>query len=46
MKNFKVFIFSLIALIFLFLTFTIDWIFIAGALIFMYLNQRELFGHQ
>ncbi len=40
----KVIFFSLIALGFLALTFLVDWIFIIGAVVFMYLNQRELFG--
>jgi len=42
MKNLKVVIFSIIALGFLALTFLIDWIFIIGAVIFMFLNQKEL----
>jgi len=40
--NWKVVIFSLIALGFLALTFLVDWLFIIGAVIFMFLNQREL----
>jgi len=40
--NWKVIIYSLMALVFLVLTFTIDWIFIVGAVILMLLNQREL----
>jgi len=42
MKNPKVVIFSIIALGFLALTFFIDWIFIIGAVILMFLNQKEL----
>ncbi|MBI2043993.1 hypothetical protein HYT24_01370 [Candidatus Pacearchaeota archaeon] len=40
--NWKVVIYSVIALGFLVLTFTVDWIFIIGAVILMILNQREL----
>jgi hypothetical protein len=40
--NIKVIIFSLIALGFLALTFLVDWMFIIGAVILIYLNQREL----
>lgn len=40
--NYKVIIYSIIALGFLFLTYFVDWIFIAGAAIMMILNQREL----
>ena len=42
MKNPKVVFYSIIALICLVLTFTIDWLFIIPAVILMYLNQREL----
>jgi len=42
--NIKVIIFSLIALGFLALTFTVNWLFIIGAVIFMILNQREIMG--
>ena len=41
-KNPKVVLFSLIALIFLALTFLVDWIFIIGAVVLMILNQKEL----
>lgn len=41
-KNPKVVIFSLIALVFLYLTFAVDWLFIIGAVILMILNQKEL----
>ncbi len=41
--NLKVVIFSLLAIGFLILTFTINWMFIIGAVILMILNQRELF---
>jgi fumarate reductase subunit C len=43
MKNPKVVVYSLIALFFLFLTFTVDWIFIIPAVILMIINQKELF---
>jgi len=42
MKNPKVVIQSIIALICLVLTFTVDWIFIIPTVILMYLKQREL----
>ena len=42
MKNKKVVFFSIIALGFLVLTFTVDWVFIIGAVILMILNQKEL----
>jgi hypothetical protein len=42
MKSPKVVVYSLIALVFLYLTFTIDWLFIIGAVILMFLNQKEL----
>ena len=42
MKNPKVVIFSIIALGFLVLTFLVDWIFIIGAVILIFLNQKEL----
>lgn len=40
--NWKVVIYSFVALGFLALTFLVDWIFIIGAVIFMILNQKEL----
>jgi hypothetical protein len=40
--NIRVIIYSLLALGFLYLTYTVDWMFIAGAAILLYLNQREL----
>lgn len=40
--NLKVVIFSILAIGFLVLTFTINWMFIIGAVILMILNQREL----
>jgi hypothetical protein len=40
--NWKVVIYSIIALGFLALTFTIDWLFIIPAVVLLYLNQREL----
>jgi len=42
MKNPKVVLFSLFALGFLALTFLVDWIFIIGAVVLLYLNQKEL----
>ncbi|MDP2628452.1 MAG: hypothetical protein Q8P15_00975 [Nanoarchaeota archaeon] len=42
MKNQKVVLFSIVALGFLALTFLVDWIFIIGAVILVYLNQKEL----
>ncbi len=42
MKNPKVVLFSIIALVCLALAFTIDWLFIIPAVILMLLNQREL----
>ena len=40
--NKKVIIYSAIGLGFIALMFLIDWIFIIGALIMIYLNQKEL----
>ncbi len=40
--NFKVIIFSVLAIGFLVLTFAVNWMFIIGAVILMILNQREL----
>jgi hypothetical protein len=40
--NKKVVFYTLIGLIFMALTFLVDWIFIAGAAFIVYLNQREL----
>ena len=42
MINLKVVIYSILALGFLVLTFLVDWIFIIGAAVLMFLNQREL----
>jgi len=42
MKNPKVVLFSVVAIGFLVLTFLVDWIFIIGAVVLMYLNQKEL----
>jgi len=42
MKNPKVFYLSLLALVFVALTFLVDWIFIAGAVIIMIYNQKLL----
>lgn len=40
--NIKIIVYSIIAIISLVLTFTVDWIFIVIAFIMMILNQREL----
>tara|TARA_Y100000310_G_C19956789_1_gene479403 strand:- start:301 stop:477 length:177 start_codon:yes stop_codon:yes gene_type:complete len=40
--NIKVIVYSIIAFGFLALTFLVDWIFIIGAVIMIYLNQREI----
>jgi len=42
MRSEKVVLFSLIAIGFVILTFVVDWIFIIGAVILIYLNQKEL----
>ncbi len=42
-KNPKVVIYSIIALFCLYLTFTVDWLFIIPAVIIMFINQKELF---
>ena len=42
LKNPKVVLFSIIAIGFLVLTFLVDWLFIIGAVVLLYLNQREL----
>lgn len=42
--NPKVITYSIIALICMFLVFTVDWLFIIPAVILMILNQKELFG--
>ena len=42
--NYKVVTYSLIAILFLILTFTVDWLFIIGAVVCMLLNQKELMG--
>ncbi len=44
--NKKVVFNSLLALVFLVLTFLVDWFFIIGAVILMYLNQKELFKNK
>ena len=43
-KNPKVVIFSIIALISIVLSIVVDWLFIIPAVILMILNQRELMG--
>lgn len=40
--NKKVVLFSILALGFLALTYFVDWLFIIGAVILVYLNQKEL----
>ena len=40
--NLKVVVYSLIALGFIALTFLVDWIFIVGAVVLIYLNQKEI----
>ena len=42
LKNKKVVVYSIIALVFIYLTFKINWMFIIPAVILMILNQREL----
>lgn len=42
MRNPKVVVYSIIALGFIYLTFAVDWMFIIGAVILMFLNQKEL----
>ncbi len=42
MKNPKVVIYSIIALGFLALAFLVDWLFIIGAVVLIFLNQKEL----
>ena len=44
--NIKVIIYSIIAIGFLVLTFLVDWMFIIGAVIMMWLNQKELMGEK
>jgi hypothetical protein len=46
MKNLKVVLFSIIALIAIVLTFTIHWYFIIIAIILMLLNQKELMNEK
>ena len=40
--NIKVIFFSILALGFLVLTYFVDWLFIIGAVILIYLNKKEL----
>ena len=42
MKNIKVMVFSIIALICVVLAFVIDWLFLIPAVIIMLINQKEL----
>lgn len=44
MKNPRVVLYSIIALGFIYLTFTVDWLFIIPAVILMFMNHKELFG--
>jgi Na+-transporting methylmalonyl-CoA/oxaloacetate decarboxylase gamma subunit len=44
--NIKIIVYSIIAFIFLALTFLVNWIFIIGAVIMVYLNQKELKSSQ
>jgi len=44
--NKKVIFYSLLAIVSLVLTFTLDWIFIVPAAVLMWLNQRQLIGCQ
>jgi len=39
----KVVIFSMLAIGFLALTYFVDWLFIIGAIVLVFLNQKELF---
>ena len=40
--NIRVIVYSLVALGFVVLTFRVDWLFIIGAVIMIWLNQKEL----
>jgi hypothetical protein len=40
--NYKIIIYSVIGLIFIGLGFAIDWLFLLGAVLIIWLNQREL----
>lgn len=40
--NLKVVLLSIVALGFMALTFLVDWLFIIGAVIIMFINQKEL----
>ncbi len=42
--NKKVLTFSILGLIFVALAILVDWLFLIGAIVFMLLNQRALFG--
>jgi len=42
MKNLKVVLLSLVAIVFLYLAFVVDWLFIIGAVVIMFFNQKEL----
>ena len=40
--NWKIIIYSIIGLGFLALTYFVDWIFVVGAVVMIWLNQKEL----
>ena len=42
--NWRVVVYSIMALGFLALTYLVDWIFIVGAVILVWLNQKEIMG--
>ncbi len=42
MKNKKVILLSLIALVFAILAFFVDWLFLIPAIVIVFVNQREL----
>jgi len=42
--NLKIVFNAILALIFLVLTFTVDWLFIIGAVVLIYINQKILIG--
>jgi len=42
MRNLKVFLLSILGILFIVLAFVWNWGFVAGAIIVMFINQREL----
>ena len=44
MKNIKVILLSLLALVFVVLSFLVDWLFLIPAVVIIFINQPELFG--